>query len=281
MDDKTAERTSGFDLDGYCRRIGYTGLRAPTLDTLRAVHLKHPQAIPFENIDVLLRRPVHIDADGLQRKLVGGGRGGYCFEQNLLLAHALTALGFDIAILTGRVRYMVPPERHMPLTHMLLRVEAEGASYIADVGFGANTLTAPLALAEPGEQATPHEPARLIEADGRRRVEVKLPTGWVQLYNFSLEPQHMPDLEVGNWFMSTYPGSRFYDELAVSRAVPEGRYALSGNRLTIHRLDGTSERRVLQTESELRDVLTGYFGLTLPDDPGLGPTLARTIVGAV
>jgi N-hydroxyarylamine O-acetyltransferase len=39
--------TTPFDLDAYFRRIGYTGARAPTLETLRAVHFRHTEALPF------------------------------------------------------------------------------------------------------------------------------------------------------------------------------------------------------------------------------------------
>jgi N-hydroxyarylamine O-acetyltransferase len=272
---------SPFDLDAYCRRIGYTGAREPSLATLCALHWLHPQAIPFENLDVVLRRPVRIDTDSLQRKLVTGGRGGYCFEQNLLFSHALKAIGFRVTFLTARVRYQVPADRPMPLTHMLLKVDLDSEIFLADAGFGANTLTAPLRLAVRDEQATPHEPFRVSEADGRHQMEIKLRGEWLPLYNFSLEPQAMVDLEVGNWYIATHPGSRFYDELAASRALPDGRYALSGNQLAIHRLTGTSERRVLHTESELREALIGQFGLTLPDDSNLSAAFARMTTGAV
>ncbi|HEY0300711.1 MAG TPA: arylamine N-acetyltransferase, partial [Rhizomicrobium sp.] len=237
----------------------------PTLDTLRAIHLLHPRAIPFENLDVLLRRGVRLDTDSLQAKLVEGGRGGYCFEHNMLLSFALRALGFDVTQLTGRIRYGVPDGVMTPLTHMLLKVDLGGAPFLVDVGFGGNTLTAPLRLDEAAEQATPHEPFRLTSAGGRYLAEAKLRGAWVPLYSFALEPQHAPDIELGNWFMATHPKSRFYEELVVARVTPEGRLALHNNQLAIHFLNGTSERRVLQSLSELRDALTGLLGLTLPD----------------
>src|SRR5262249_15051302 len=87
---------AAIDLNAYFDRIGYSGARTPTLDTLRAVVLRHTEAIPFENLDPLLRRPVRLDAASLQRKLVRDGRGGYCFEHNLLLRHALEGLGFAV-----------------------------------------------------------------------------------------------------------------------------------------------------------------------------------------
>jgi N-hydroxyarylamine O-acetyltransferase len=272
---------TGFDIDAYCRRIGFSGARTPTLETLHAIHLLHPQAIAFENLDVLLGRGVRLDADSLQRKMVQGGRGGYCFEQNSLLFHALTALGFAVTAMMARVRYQVPEDVRTGQTHMLLRVDIEGVPYIADVGFGGNTMTGPLRLDDTAEQATPHGPFRLVAAGNGHRAEARLRDSWAPLYVFAPEPQHPLDLEIGNWFTSTHPQSRFKSGLIAARVVPDGRFALNDRDLAFHRLNAPSERRVLQTESELRDALSGLFGLTLPDDPGLGAALTKTLVGAV
>src|SRR5437868_4696945 len=91
----------GFDLDAYLERIGYSGPRGATLDVLTAVHALHPAAIPFENLNPLLGLPVALDAKSLQEKMVVGGRGGWCFEQNTLFRRALEALGFAVTGLTG------------------------------------------------------------------------------------------------------------------------------------------------------------------------------------
>ena len=133
------------DLDAYFRRVGYDGPQTATLATLRALHRLQPQAIAFENLDPLLRRPVRLDPASLQAKIVDGGRGGYCFEQNLLFAHVLRALGFRVQELTARVRWSVPPGVHTPRVHALLLVEAEDATYLADVGFGGSSEPASLA----------------------------------------------------------------------------------------------------------------------------------------
>ncbi|HEY6895457.1 MAG TPA: arylamine N-acetyltransferase, partial [Rhodanobacteraceae bacterium] len=68
-----------LDLEAYLARIQWNGARTPTLATLRALLQAHMRAIPFENLDVLLGRPVRLDLDGVQSKLVLARRGGYCF----------------------------------------------------------------------------------------------------------------------------------------------------------------------------------------------------------
>ncbi|CAB4243795.1 protein of unknown function [Methylacidimicrobium sp. AP8] len=61
-------------LDRYFARIGYGVPASATLDTLSRLHALHPQAIPFENLDPLLGRPVRLDLDSIERKLVLAGR---------------------------------------------------------------------------------------------------------------------------------------------------------------------------------------------------------------
>ena len=97
----------------------------------------------------------------IQRKLVGARRGGYCFEHNLLFRGVLDALGFRTRSLGARVVWGRTDAEMPARTHMLLLVDLEGRTYLADVGFGGVTLTAPLVLETGREQATPHEPFRL------------------------------------------------------------------------------------------------------------------------
>ena len=123
------------------------GHARPTLDTLEALHALHPAAIPFENLNPLLRWPVALDMESLQAKMVAGGRGGWCFEQNTLFRHALQSLGFSVTSLGARVIWNTPPDSPIgPRSHMLLLVILAGLPYIADVGFGGNVLTGPLRL---------------------------------------------------------------------------------------------------------------------------------------
>ena len=103
----TPDLPTDFDLAAYSRRIDYGGTVEPTLPVLRALHLAHATHIPFENLDILLGRPIRLDIASLQAKLVAGARGGYCFEQNLLFATALRAFGFDVQTLIARVRFRV------------------------------------------------------------------------------------------------------------------------------------------------------------------------------
>jgi N-hydroxyarylamine O-acetyltransferase len=71
-----ADPLSAVDLAKYFARIAYSGPLHADPATLRAVHFAHATHIPFENIDVLLGKPIRLDLPGLMAKLVDGRRGG-------------------------------------------------------------------------------------------------------------------------------------------------------------------------------------------------------------
>jgi N-hydroxyarylamine O-acetyltransferase len=262
-------------LDAYLARIGYSGPRTATIDTLEAVHALHPAAIPFENLDPLLGLPVSLDVDSLQAKLVAGRRGGWCFEHNTLFRHALEALGFSVTSLAARVLWNAPSNSPMgPRSHMLLLADIGGLLYIADVGFGGNVLTAPLRLEPHIAQPTPHEPHRLVPLENGYVLEAFLSGEWKPFYRFTLEPQFPADYEVSNWYLCHHPSSFFRQILIGARATADARYALRNNELAIHRNNAT-EKRTLTGAAALRSSLEIDFALQLPESPELSAMLER------
>jgi N-hydroxyarylamine O-acetyltransferase len=269
--------TPGIDLDAYFERIGYAGPRSVSADTLAAIHLQHPRAIPFENLNPFLRWPVRLDAPSLHQKLVRDRRGGYCYEHNLLLSHVLQQLGFRIRGLAARVLWHVPEGTVRPRSHMLLLVDLDDRQYVADVGFGGLTLTAPLRLQVDIEQITPHEPFRLIAAREAFVMQAKVGDSWRSLYAFDLQEHVLADYEVVNWYLCNNPSSHFVTGLIAARPDRECRYALRGNELAIHDVNGGTERRLLTSTGELRGALEETFRVALPEGPELQAALERVI----
>lgn len=142
-------------------------------------------------------------------------------------------------------------------------------------------MTAPVLLSSGSEQSTPHERCRLLEAGDEYVLQLDLRGVSADVYRFDLVRQLPPDIDQGNWYMSTHPDSPFTTGLTAARLVADGRYGLRNNQLAIHNLNGATERGVLQTVNELRDALTGMFGLTPPDDPALDAALTRMTIGAI
>jgi N-hydroxyarylamine O-acetyltransferase len=250
-----------FDLDAYVARIEYSGGFQPTTDTLRELHLAHATHIPFENIDVLLRRPIRLDLDSLTDKLVRRKRGGYCFEQNTLFAAVLESAGFRVRRLAARVRWGATGIR--PRTHMLLQVEAGGGQWIADVGFGGDGLLLPIRFL-PGEPAAQFAWQYRIMTEGETYIlQSARPAGWLDLYVFTLEEQFPIDYELANHYTSTYPESRFVKVLTAQKPGPELRLSLLNRTLTQRRADG--EKEILLADDEaIREALAELFGLQLP-----------------
>ncbi|MCV7225656.1 arylamine N-acetyltransferase family protein [Mycolicibacterium komossense] len=270
------------DLTGYFTRIEYTGPTDPTTDTLAALVTAHGEHIPFENLDPLMGIPVaDLSVDALVDKMVRRRRGGYCYEHNGLLGYVLADLGFEVERLTGRVvwRNQVwldgPPPAE---THQVLAVRPPGDSerYLVDVGFGGQTLTSPIRLVADEIQQTRHEPYRLRRygngpADGYV-LEASIRDEWRALYTFTDQPRLQIDLQLGSWYVSTYPESTFVVGLSASLITAAARWNLRGRNLTVHHRDGPTEKTRLDNAAQVLDVLMNRFGI---DVGGIGDVHAR------
>jgi N-hydroxyarylamine O-acetyltransferase len=254
-----------FDLDAYLRRLSYDGPREPSLAVLDAIVAAHAAAIPYENIDVLLKRGARLDIPSLEQKLVHSRRGGYCFEQNTLLEAGLETLGFTVTRLAARNFRSLPLSAETFRNHKMLLVDLPEGPHIADVGLGNLTPTASLALRPQQELATRHETFRMLSHGSEIILEVKLGDAWESLVRFSLEPATTLDFEVVNWFTSTLPSGLFLNHLIVARPIPGGRMTVYNRRFTIRDLNNRTTRRVLNGMDDYRDVLLGEFGLMLDD----------------
>ncbi|HMC14438.1 MAG TPA: arylamine N-acetyltransferase [Albitalea sp.] len=263
-----------IDLTAYLRRIGFMGAARADLECLRGLVGCHVATIPFENLNPLLGLPVDLEPAAIEEKLVRHGRGGYCFEHNLLFAEVLLELGFDVTALAARVVWNQPSDAITARSHMLLRVDIDRKPWLVDVGFGGLTLTGAVQLAADIEQATPHEVFRLVEVDGDWRMQARLRGEWKTLYCFDLQRQHPIDFQAANYYLSTHPSSRFVRNLIAARAAPGRRLALLNAEFAVHSLDGDTQRRALRSDDEITEVLEREFLLTLPAHPELAARLA-------
>lgn len=257
----TIELRSPVHLDAYLARIGYAGDLHPTALVLEALHLAHATHIPFENLDILLGRPILIDLESIQAKLVRGRRGGYCFEQNTLFAAVLEQLGFAVTRLEARVRLRA--HRVTARAHMMLRVEADGRSWVADVGFGTGGILNPIPLAAgpvvrqyAWNYRIAYEPGLWVLQSGRGG-------DWWDLYAFTLEPKYAIDFEVANHYISTHPNSRFVQTLIAQFSTTEARYNLRNREFNVDR-GGAMTTRTLADDEEMLSVLAETFGLEFP-----------------
>jgi len=255
-----------FDRDAWLARIGHHGPHIPTLETLQALISAHSRTISYESIDVLLHRPPALDLATLQRKMIGGGRGGYCFEQNMLFRGGLRSLGYKVTSLQARVVRGLEIDAPRPMLHMVLRVEIPEGQFLADVGFGNLAPTAALRLVTHVEQDTPHEVMRFIAMGEELTLQSKLGDRWEHIYRVVPLPRFDAEYEICNWFTSTHPHSPYLNNLIAARPGPnKTRLTLFNTRFNVRHASGEVERRILQDEADYRRILREEFGIMLSD----------------
>lgn len=261
------QSNSLFDLPAYLARIEYASDLQPRSGTLRALHSAHATHIPFENLDILLGKSINLDLASLQAKLVHDHRGGYCFEQNALLAAALEEIGFSVTRLAARVRL---GGRVTPRTHMALLVHADGQQWLADVGFGGWGLIEPIPLLD-NQQSQQGAWSFNLRRAGEEWILFcpQCPMGADQ-YAFTLEPQLPIDYEPPNYYCSTHPQSLFAQTLTAQLPSENVRYILRGNELTVADASGIRTDRV-KSEMALLDLLRERFGLSFPQGTQFRP----------
>ncbi|MGW8604261.1 arylamine N-acetyltransferase family protein [Streptomyces sp. NPDC055893] len=239
-----------LDLDAYLARIGYEterdGELAPDLRTLTALHRAHVRAVPFENLDVALGRPVPLDLKSLQAKLVERRRGGYCYEQNSLFAAVLERIGFTVTARGARNRSRgaaLPP-----VTHALLVVAVEGEQWLADVGFGWQGPLEPVPLRDGARvDQSGWTFGIVVEDEGIHVLRSLRPQGWADLYAFSPQTLYPGDFTVMNHYSSSHPQSRFLGQV-VARG---GRAPGAGTRQAVDCADGRRRRGTCRTRGRV------------------------------
>jgi N-hydroxyarylamine O-acetyltransferase len=251
-----------FLLDAYLERVGLSGRSCPP--RLAEVHRAHVAAIPLENLDPHRGVPVSLEPEALARKLVRDRRGGYCFEQNLLLAAALESLGAGVEPMLARVRAGRPPGRVSPRTHLVLRVTVDGGVWLADVGFGNGTLLEPI----PFGPGAVHQQAgwrfRLVAEGPAHVLQTERDGVWGDVYEFIPEPVPFVDLETSNWFTASHPRSPFVTGLIVATQDHDGRRLMLSDWDGLSLVEETSvDRRVTAVDrTEIPRLLASEFGLS-------------------
>ena len=252
------------EVAAYLQRIDYADAARPDYATLRALHLAHLQTIPFENLDVHLKRSIVLDVDSLFDKIVTRRRGGFCYELNGLFAWLLDSLGFDVTYLSARVA-KEGGAFTAEFDHLVLRVRTPGdpsSAWLADVGFG-DAFLEPLDLHDSGEQVQEGR-AYWLDTDGEQHTLWRRDTDGsaAPLYRFTMQPRYLIEFVPMCEYHQTSPRSIFTQRRACTLAIPAGRVTLRDSRL-ITTVDGQRNERPIRDEAEHTLLLWEYFGVDL------------------
>ncbi|WP_404480779.1 arylamine N-acetyltransferase [Novosphingobium sp. BL-52-GroH] len=271
-----------MDIDRYFARIGLPGRPPADADGIAALQSAHRLAIGFENLDVLLGRPIRIDAGSVFDKLVVRGRGGYCFEQNRLFSDVLTALGVANRPMLARVRLGMPEDAVPPRTHVCLLATIAERAWLVDAGFGGSNL-APLPLEDGALAQTADGASHRLRRHGERGslagewlLERAGPSSatdgraaahgdWQAQYTFDLTEVAPDDLELSNHWTSTRPATRFTTLHVASIPLVAGFASMVDRDLTEHGVDGPRRREIADAADYAR-TLREVFRIAMSDE---------------
>ena len=259
-----------MDIDAYLGRIGLTGRPPPTLEGLRALHRAHLAAIPYENFDVQLGRPVTIAVPAIYDKIVGRRRGGWCYEMNGLFGWALGELGFKVTRATGAVMRAAAGDAVIG-NHLVLRVDLPEGVHLADVGFGDGP-NEPFAVREGTFDSNGFPYAVVRTGDGWWRL-VNHPAGGAASFDFDPHPADETRLAAKCDELQTAETSVFVQNAVAFRQTPGAIDVLRGRVALRIRPDGVG-KRLIENADDLVATLKDVFALDLPEAAGLWDKIA-------
>lgn len=259
------EMNTGWMAQRYLGRLLVDGPAAPDRKTLRQLHRRHLETVPFENLSIHLGEPILLDEVELVAKIVDRRRGGFCYELNGAFAWLLRRLGYHVDLLEAGVFNDGRPGPQFD--HLVLRVRLASADdsdqpWLVDVGFGDNHLE-PLRL-EPGvDQVDPAGTFRLDLVPGGDFADVSR-DGQLQ-YRLELRPHPLAAFEAMCRYHQSSPDSHFTRNTVCSRATPGGRVTVRSRTLIV-----TEEGQRTERDLDGDELLACYretFGIDLPRLP--------------
>ncbi len=227
MSDNSKKRDA---VTGYLSRLGLRSRPAPTAAALADLHRRHLDAIPYENLAIMLGRPDSTDPGQTLDRIAAGGNAGYCFHHNGAFELVLRDLGFAVERRFGQV-WNKPEDRAVPeLNHQVLLVTIDGRRWWPDLGLGD-------ALRDPVEVAD----GEIRQGPFRYEILDAGPDGWTFRHdqaagsfgNVDVRPGSPApgDVARSHLMLSTPPDGRFTRVLVVQRRDDTGTGVLRGIRL--------------------------------------------------
>lgn len=251
-----------LNIQSYFEKIHFQNIARPDYETLSQLVKLQTRFIPFENVDAFTGISPSLQIDHIFGKLVYQQRGGYCYEQNLLLNYVLETIGFQRKILLARVLWKREDNSLPPKTHAFIIVSLDGKDYLVDAGFGVTTPDFPVSLISDDENINSKSGYRIVRNETSFTLEY-WNNDWFQMYSFENEQSNVQDLEVANWYVSTNPQSGFVKNLIITRRSENGIYTLQNNQIKHKRQDGVIITELLGDPAKLIYTLRKSFNIQI------------------
>lgn len=258
-----------MDADPYLERIGVEPdrLGEPSVDALASLQRAHVTTVPFENLSIVghptAAAPgpgVTLDERVIYEKIVGTGRGGFCYELNGLFNWLLEELGYDVDRVVGAVLQdgqPIPPANHLTSVVRLDR------PYVVDVGLGVPPMRLPTPLDGTPRRDEAGVAWRVVESD---RPDAEFLTQyrlgddeWTDRYAFRTTPRDLSYVAATCEYLTSAPESPFTGDPIVSIATATGYVKLTADERT-RLVDGETVTEPVP-QDEWNDLLRTEFGL--------------------
>ncbi|QDX29730.1 arylamine N-acetyltransferase family protein [Dickeya poaceiphila] len=251
------------EVQRYLQRIGVSSLPAEPASQLHLLHLAHLRHIPFENLDVVFGKPIHLNQSAIYRKIIDERRGGFCYELNYGFYLLLQALGFEVQLLAGQV-WNDDGHYGQPFDHLFLKVDLPRSAVIADISFGDSfCVPVPLSGVVSREVLASY---RVVTVEEGYQLQQQLSgKAWKPQYKFTLQPRQLAEYADMAHYHQTSPLSPFTTKSLCTRVTSQGRVTLSDNRLIVT-LHGQKREQIIGSHREYLDCLQQQFGIVLTDD---------------
>lgn len=259
-------------VQAYLDRIGFADEPVISKEVLDELVFCHQKTVPFETYDVHVGgiTPSLAEAD-LYQKIVGAGRGGYCFEINKAFEMLLAGLGFDVRpCLCRAVRGR---DGRMPINHRGVLVNLDGVIHFVDVGFGGPLPAGSLVLEDGVEQDIRGEFYTPRSIDGMWWAIDRVTRAKFDFFDDALEVRKHTELELCLAVVEdidfnalnvafSQPGVLFREALLANIRTETGHRALKDMVLNI-RDNGEKTTIEFADEAELKEGLLTYFGIAV------------------
>lgn len=248
-----------MNTSSYLKRINYSGDQAVTLENLKALQRAHLLAVPFENLDIHMKRPITLNHASIYKKIVENKRGGFCFELNGLFSWLLSELGYEVALLRAQVVNKEGQLGH-EFGHLALMVTLDAQRWLVDVGFG-YSFEEPLSIDSVFTQTFGKNAYRWRNVDNALMLQInENGVGWQDRYQFTVRPHEYEDFSGGCHYHQTSPQSHFTQGRICSQATTNGRITLSDDKFVVT-TNGEKIETAVSDEETFRNLLLQQFGI--------------------
>ena len=260
-----------MNIELILHRIEFGGDTSVCLDTVAALQRQFMHKVPFENLDIHLGRPIHLNEHSVFEKVITRRRGGFCFEVNEVFLRLLQGLGFcAVRVASTVLKNGGDAGAPHPFDHETIIVHLNGGRWLCDVGFGHSPF-APLPLDTERVQHDEAGTFRVQKDSGAYRLDwQRQPEQWVSLHRLDPTPRRWQEFAARSAYLQTASDSNFTFKRLCTMPTKNGRVTLSGNHLTVNGRD-----ELFVDESVYGDELKAQFGIVLSSYDWVNPRATK------